>query len=383
MWRSWRLPLATVLLAAGPVLAVAELSADDLAANRRLLAQWRADPDHYARLKRDYQALMALPPERLERMRKLDRDLRALDPVTQARLWKVMERYSAWLERLPDADRRRIEEAADSDERLHLIKELREREWIAHLPKVDQVKVNATPAGPQREHLLAQLRQEEKTRRHEFLSALAAGNELKVPPLKPTRLEDFPPEVQEYVTSMLLPRLTEYERGEFKGNQGKWPDFGRKVVEMAKKHPILLPPGNFAGPTTIIDLPPVWLRHLKMKNPEPPLLTEEERVSLRQSAKKWPEFALAVYDVAKEKGWMMPAHPLGPCKPEDFVPAVQRFITETLAQKLDTAEKKNLKDAEGKWPDYPKLVMELAEKKGLQVPGTFLPGSKEFWAPFH
>src|SRR5438093_9751536 len=106
--------VCAVAAAAAPVLAVSEPTAEELQANRRLLARWRADPEHYARLRRDYRAFIALPAEKRERIRELDRDLREEDLTTQAHLLRVLDRYSAWLERLADDDRARVEAASDS-----------------------------------------------------------------------------------------------------------------------------------------------------------------------------------------------------------------------------------------------------------------------------
>ena len=40
---------------------------------------------------------------------------------------------------------------------------------------------------------------------------------------------------------------------------------------------------------------------------------------------------------------------------------------------------KRLDEAEGKWPDYPFAVMELAKEQNKPVPGTYLPGPEQFW----
>jgi hypothetical protein len=38
-----------------------------------------------------------------------------------------------------------------------------------------------------------------------------------------------------------------------------------------------------------------------------------------------------------------------------------------------------LEEAQGRWPDYPRTVMELARKYKLAVPGWTLPGPAQFW----
>src|SRR5260221_8924530 len=156
-----------------PLLASNEPTAQELQVNRLLLKRWRNDPDHYARLKRDFQAFRELPAEDQERLRRFDRELHEESPKMQERLWRVLDRYSTWLARLTPEDRRRIEEAGDSLERLFIVKEMRQKEWIYRLPKVDRERVQKMPVGELRDNFIASLRQEERARRHQFGRALA------------------------------------------------------------------------------------------------------------------------------------------------------------------------------------------------------------------
>ena len=136
-----------LLGAAVPVLAVSDAAPDDSEHNRRLLDRYRADPDHYARLLRDLRAFQALPPDRQERMRQFDRDLHDQDADTQDRLWVVLERYTDWVNRLPEADQKRIEQAADRNERLAIVKQLRMNDWMERLPKKDRDDLAGAAAG--------------------------------------------------------------------------------------------------------------------------------------------------------------------------------------------------------------------------------------------
>src|SRR3954451_10044505 len=99
---------------------------DDLEHNRRLLEKRKADPEHYQRLRRDLAAFYALPAERQEQIRDLDRQIHDNDPATQARLWAILERSAAWLEKLPEPERRAFLEATD---KVTVIRGLRQREW--------------------------------------------------------------------------------------------------------------------------------------------------------------------------------------------------------------------------------------------------------------
>src|SRR5947209_4318754 len=85
---------------------------DPLAWNQQKLEEWRANPKHNARLHRDLEHFWSLPREERDRLRALDRELHEQDSASQKRFWAVLERYHAWLERLPESDRRRIESAS-------------------------------------------------------------------------------------------------------------------------------------------------------------------------------------------------------------------------------------------------------------------------------
>jgi len=68
-------------------------------------------PAEYARLEKKAAAFLALPAARQERMRRLDRDLDQEHSATQKRLFDVLDRYAAWLARLPEAERREVVDA--------------------------------------------------------------------------------------------------------------------------------------------------------------------------------------------------------------------------------------------------------------------------------
>jgi hypothetical protein len=167
LWR-WRLlGLLIVLAGAAPVVGSADdSSADERDVYARVLRKLKADPEHYARLQRDYKAFYALPVERQEHLRQLDRDLHAAETQTQRHLWDVLERYNAWLEHQSEPDRKRILEAATPGERLKLIREMREQQWLAHLPQKTREELDVSVKDPQkRATILQKARDEERSRR--------------------------------------------------------------------------------------------------------------------------------------------------------------------------------------------------------------------------
>jgi len=100
---------------------------------------------------------------------------------------------------------------------------------------------------------------------------------------------------------------------------------------------------------------------------------------LARASGKWPNFAL---EFAKVWGLhkRVPLPPLGASRPDELGTAVERFLAKKLTPALIPAEAQALKDLEGRWPDYPLKLLELAHKHRLAVPGMSLPWPDELWA---
>ncbi len=353
-----------------PVLAIPESAPDELDHNRRLLERYRADPEHYARLLQDWQAFKALPPARQEQMRQFDRALHEEDSDTQTRLWEVLERYVAWIERLPDADRQRLDDTTGPAEKLTLVRELLQNEWIDHLPKVERESLLAMTA-PMRTNQVTKLQEEDRKNRQEWAdwsNGLKNRTNLGSRSKKPGRLTDFPESVQTFVTKSLSRMLSDEEKERLKNAEGKWPRLAKTILELSEKHPIL-PPSPSGPIERFSQLPKEAKDHLSNK--------KRVREELNKNQDKWPQFALAVADVMKQEKRPLP--PLGASRPGEFDESVQAFLKEKLEPALTTDDKTKLHGAEGRWPDYPLRLLELAHKNNLIIPGMSLPGSRELW----
>ena len=341
----------------------------DLERNRQLLRKWKADPDHYARLQHDLHDYWALPEAKRQQLRQLDREFHELDDKTRKRLWKTAERYSAWLDRLSPDERRHIETAADWRERLSRIEEIREKRWIERAPRKVRDELLKLPPN-ERTIRVGQLRVQDRQRRKQWQRPLGVGPR----PAKPlTRLSEFPSDVQEFVKKQLLPRLTAEELGQYHRAEGG-PNFRLVVKHLAERHPVL--PPLHRPIARYEDLPQKAKGLAGAKN------QWERRIEtwkkLQQVEGVWPEWAeMFVNQLTPQQRKAMP--PLGASHPRDFSPAVQTFIEATLKAKVKLGEFHKLKDAEGKWPEYPRHLLELAHKHNLPVPGMSLPGPAELW----
>jgi hypothetical protein len=345
---------------------------DEAGQAQRLLDKSREDPAYYARLKRELQTFLALPPERQERMRHLDRALREEDSANSVRLLRVMERYAEWLRRLPEEDRKRIEAAADAKDRIQIIKQFREREWIEHLPKAARQELAKLSPDEQRTRI-AELREEERTFRDSWRTAMRQWDEIMRERPQVAALQQLAPQVQNFVQEFLWPALSPIEKERLGRARNQQQLFLETLVELADKYPLRFP-GPRSGPTRFNELPlevQQQLPGLKLK--APPRVVQLEG--------KWPDYCMAITAVAKQrKGG--PVRQLGPSRPAEFTPSVQAFIEKKLIPRLSSEEKKRLQDAEGRWPEYPQVVLNLARHYGLHVPGMALPGPPQLWQSF-
>jgi hypothetical protein len=160
------LPLLILLAASSPrdEGTSGDSDAASLERNRQLLQKWKTDPEHYARLQRDLRDFWALPEAKRQQLRQLDRDFYQLNSKTQKRLWNVAEHYTAWLERLPEDERRLIEQTTNTQERLRLIRTIRERQWIERLPRKVREDLERLPAKEKTSRIALLRKQEQRQR---------------------------------------------------------------------------------------------------------------------------------------------------------------------------------------------------------------------------
>ena len=166
----------------------------------------------------------------------------------------------------------------------------------------------------------------------------------------------------------LTPMLSEEESKRLTLAEGRWPRLAKTILELSEKHPVL--PPLPAGPIDRYNLLPKEAKEF--------LATKKKMLEeLHKNAEKWPQYALAVTETMRKEKRPLP--PLGASRPAEFDKSIQAFFIEKLEPALTADEKVKLGGAEGRWPDYPQRLLELAHKNRLIVPGMSLPGPRELW----
>ncbi len=358
--------LAPVLLlccVAAALYAAADPDDDELAAAHRRFRQWRRHPDKLARLRQHWQSFQELPAARREQVLQFDRELHEEPSAVQAQLWNVLERYQDWYNRLPEADQKALQAARDKRERLELIQEVRDRQWMKEQPRAlrdewDKLK------GAARKDLVKRLRAEERQRQQEWQIAARFWKELETHQLLPASQSALPPEVQVYVSEYLLPLLEPAEKERLKQAEGSWPGYMLTLVALADRHPPALQ--GKTGPRHFADLPQAVRQRFGKKGENLP-------GALKQAEGKWPDFAVAVVELARKRPDLPLPHELWPRNFQGLQPAMQQFVETTLKPALDIDEKTTLLHSEGRWPDYPDKIQELAQAHYLHPPWYTLP----------
>lgn len=340
------------------------------------------------------------PAARQQQLRQLDQQLADLPPADRDRLFGVLEAYSSWLDRLPGPDRREVLSAADPAERLDAVRRVGERAWRDALPARSREQFTQTADPDERFRLVSRWKQAEANRRAEWaLARRQWGEQVRDPGARLWPFSDpvLAGQVDEYVRTVLgvdpairvepkmeLPagcRLTRDELFELKARHeaaqkdGYWLLYGACLQRFAERHPGLPEPGSKSAITDSTGLPPVVVRDLR-KAKIPPEVRKAHVVG------KWPDYALEVTQAAQKVGLVL-AEPLGPCRPGEFRPPVSAFVSDALLPVLTPAEREKLKALEGKWPDYPRQMVESARRHDLSVPGVTLPGPPSLWAKFY
>ena len=340
------------------------------------------------------------PTTRQQQLRELDQRLQDLPASERDQLGYVLESYAVWLDRLPDSDRKEVLVAASSDARLEKVRLLRNKQWReSHTTTVKKRLANAA-SEEERDQVIESLKNGEAARRDQWSLArrqweLHHGPDRKNPwPFSDPVLTK---QVDEYIKAVFKAdlnakfepksdamRLTREEFSDLKMRQeaakkeGDWSLYGLLLYQLAERHPYLPEPGTGKP---LVEMPPLTQPFLKEARSKGFLPKLEKRQLTRG---KWPEFALELAEEVKRAKLTVP-FPFGPCRPGEFTEPVNAFLKESLLPQLDSNQIESLKKLEGKWPEYPKLIISLSRlpKIDLPIPGVTLPGQPSLWVKYY
>ncbi len=345
-------------------------------------------------LRREFDYLQSLSPARQQQLRDLDREFNALDPEAKDRLQRVMVNYNYWLAHLPEEDRKRVVDAETPTARLTLIREIKDSEWIETLPKAYRDKY-ASVKDLERTRLVSLWREEDRERRDEWHFVRRNWKDVQedssalVPALWLDRhqLETYVRNLEFQVSPADRDRLRKTRAAV---QEGRTYGYFRLVLELSERYTLL--PGPPEGPRNFESLPKTLAASLELKK------KKSFPRELQAQQGRWPDFAIAVTEYARQRRIPLPDQ-LGPARKEAMPPDLRAFIEKELEPALikagrtdtnDKGEKKErseqarrdlarLHDAEGKWPEYPRTVLDLAKSYKLFMVGWMLPGKPEFW----
>ena len=349
----------------------ADAPADVVDYARRKLAVLRNHPEELARIRQEAARLDEMPPERQAQLRQLDRDLHKLPSAAQARLEDTLDRYAEWLDHLGPADRERIQKAEGAKARLAVVRELRLAEWIARQPKAFRDALDKL-AGAKRVEFVANGLREDRKRQAEWAVAHRFRRELTENKPLPTKPDEFDTNTRIYVTEILPRLLSKEELERLKKAEGQWPLYPRTVVELADKHPPALP--SETAPRTYADLPRPVLTAFGKKGPVKAKLVEKD---LKPFEGRFPEFGSKFANFAYKSEVILPAE-WWPATFKGLMLPMQEFVERKLKPALDAKERRELVDAETKWPEYPLAIKKLAAAHDLPVPWHVLPAGERW-----
>jgi len=244
-------------------------------------------------------------------------------------------------------------------------------EWLAQQPKAIRDKAAALPAQERVAFVAVEKGRSRKTQ-EDWLIASRFWTELHKGAPLPARPSDFPESVGSYVQDYLRHFLSKEEWARLQQAQGQWPLFPMTLVELADKHPPALPGPH--GHRRFDELPFAVQKMFKSKTPG--------GKAIKAAEGNWPGFARALTQTAQTRGLHFP-NELWPYNYKGLNPEMKEFVDKLMTQVLSEEQKHQLLNkTPSRWPDYPLAVQELARAHRLEPPWFVLPGSREMWEKY-
>src|SRR5262245_5940115 len=210
-------------------------------------------PLAWAGSREDLANFRAMPLAKQEHLVKFADEWHNLDPETRGRLAKVLIRYADWLARLPEDQRKAVLEAPNARKKLELIKKLREKQWLQRLPKADRDKVDNTKTDAERQKAVSDLRARERRREENWQLSLIRSEDQQA----------FVQQMNKFQEDVLAKlRFDERQRLKTARAEG-WPMYPKILLELAQKHNVPVPPLVQSHITLLTAFPHINLDKLR------------------------------------------------------------------------------------------------------------------------
>ena len=347
-----------------------------------LLNKLKSSPEHYNQLVKNYESFQALPREKQKALKDLDNAIHQLmknydsqqsggkekpligqkktdggqtrqDALENARLFEVYQRFGEWYETLVPAEKQKLENATSPDARIAEIKNILTSQWIARLPKADADALMKLDDSSRATQIL-------KLKKEESFRIAQSFDKKKKTGITSEEAQKFINQIKLQLNADQLEKLTKLE--------GKKGAYVKMVVDIAEENPPI-PLGKLGVKyLTMKDLPidvSARLKSLKQAG-------LYKQADLSRVEKKWPGFARTVTEIIRKND---PAfnYEFGACKLVDFPDEARLVVENELIPMLQEDEKAKLHAIEGKWPDFPLMVRDLARIHLVTIPGISIP----------
>jgi len=347
-----------------------------------------------------------LPPWRKQQLRKLDQEWHELPPTEFERYKAVLERYALWLWRLSDPERDAILAAGAAEERHEIVRQLRQKQWRESLPEIVRNKISAAATAEERLEFIQQYKARAWDRQQEWQLARRQWDTLRTTEGQmpwPFREPALNQGLQTYIKQVFrvdleakfdgkfeLPagaRLSRAEFGELRESrraaqlEQKWFQLGLTIYRLSERHPYLPEP---AQGTLIVSLASLSSEVQKELRSRAPLAYRT--LDRAPSRGKWPEFALDLQEVVRRAPFLQGSTPeFGPARLADFSPTLRASIEQNVLPKLTPKEREQLAKLEGKWPEYPRLLISFSRLPQIDcsLPDVTLPGAPSLWKKYY
>lgn len=231
------------------------------------------------------------------------------------------------------------------------------RTWLNDKPAAFQSRLMKLPLK-ERQELIDRTRQRE---RDGPLSGLIHSS---------VSSEPWIDDCREFLSIKLMPRLSELEMADLE--RAALADRKGWLVCLARlAHDHLYLPQGKSSVLTLADLPADWNSCIHA-------MDVETQKRLQTLEGRWPDYAIAVYQAASARP-PIPSSPLGPCQFEELPMVWQGAMTTRFPVFQVDLEKRRLNGVNGRWPDYPRMVLEQLRRRGSSLGPIRLPGPIQVW----